>query len=104
MIRLLPIIIISCFSSILYAESTDKPVKPLIYNEENLTKQLKGKTQEDVLKVLGEPAVKKPCEECEENLEYWWYNISEAGIFMHFRDGRVTSISVLTEDERSKEL
>jgi len=56
------------------------------------------------LRLLGEPAVKKPCEECKENLEYWWYTLPRAGIFVHFKDDIVYDISVLTEDNRFKEI
>lgn len=105
MIRLsLVMILVLSFSFLTYADSTDKPTKPLIYNEEALTEELKDKDKEAVIKILGDPAVKKPCEECQENLEYWWYNLPEAGIFVYFKDGRVHMISVMTEDKRSKEL
>ncbi len=99
-------LVILLFSSIAYtyADSLTKPVKSLIHNEEALNKELKGKDKETVLNVLGEPAVKKPCEECEENLEYWWYNLTKANIFVHFKDGKVIYISVISEDERSKML
>ena len=97
-------IIVLSFSFFIYPESAVKSVKSSIYNEKTLTEQLKGKSSEEVLKVLGNPAVKKPCEECEGNLEYWWYNLPEASIFVNFKDGKVIRISVLTEDKRSKEL
>ena len=93
---------ILCFfsSSLTYSESA----KPLIYDEEILTKELKGEDKEAVVKILGVPAVKKPTEESSENLEYWWYSLPEAGIFVYFKDGTVYNISVLTENKRSKEL
>ena len=43
---------------------------PLIYNQEALIQQLKGKTQEEVIKVLGNPAVETPYKKSEQNLEY----------------------------------
>ena len=98
------VLVVLYFSSFSYAESIDKPVKSIIYNEQALTKELKGKTKEEVIKILGTPAVKKPCEGCDENLEYWWYNLPKASIFVHFKDDRIYNISVLTEDKRSKEL
>lgn len=52
----------------------EKTAKPLIYDEEALTEQLKGEDKEAVIKILGEPAVKKPSKESGENLEYWWYS------------------------------
>lgn len=97
-------IIVLCFSSLTYADSIDKSTRPLIYNEKTLTEQLKNKGKEEVFKVLGNPAVKKPSEESEEGLEYWWYSFPEAGIFVYFKDGMIYNISVLTEDKRSKEL
>ena len=101
MIRLFLILIIALtFSPLTYSESA----KPLIYNEEALTEQLRGENKEAVVKILGEPAVKKSREESEENLEYWWYSLPEAGVFVYFKDGMVYNISVLTEDKRSKEL
>ena len=36
-----------------------------------------GKDKEEVVKILGEQAVKKPSGESEENLGYRWYNISK---------------------------
>lgn len=77
---------------------------PLIYNEQALIQQLKGKDREVVVEVLGEPAVKKPCKVNKENLEYWWYNMPEAGIFVFFRNEKVIDISVLTENKRNKEI
>ena len=97
-------IIVLCFSSLAYADLIDKSTKPLIYNEKALTKQLKNKGKEEVLKVLGMPAVKKLCDGCKEDLEYWWYSLKGTGIFVHFKDDKVISISVITEDKRSKEL
>ena len=76
----------------------------LIYNEEALSAQLKGRIGKEVLKILGEPAVKKPDAESSEDSGYWWYNLLEAGVFVYFKDGVVTRISVLTENERSKKL
>lgn len=97
MIRLSLVLIIALtFSPLTYAESVDISTRSLIYNEEALTKQLKGKDKEAVVKILGEPAVKKPTEESSENLEYWWYSLPEAGIFVYFKDGMVYNISVLT--------
>lgn len=100
MTRYLLLIFVILFSFISYADSN----KPLIYNQEALTEQLKGEDKEAVVKILGEPAVKKPSEESEKSLEYWWYSLPEAGIFVYFKDGMVYNISVLTEDKRSKEL
>lgn len=74
------------------------------YNEKQLNAELKGRSKEDVLKALGEPAVKKPCKECSESLEYWWYNFSEANIFVHFRDEKVVYVGVIREDERAREI
>ena len=105
MIRLsLVLILVLSFSLLTYAESTEKSAKPLIYNEEALTEQLRGENKEAVVKILGVPAVKKSREESGEGLEYWWYSLPEAGIFVYFKDGMVYNISVLTEDKRSKEL
>ncbi len=87
-IFLIALVILS-FSFLSYADSSTKLVKPLIYNEEALTEQLKGQTKEEVVRALGEPAVKKPSNESEGNLEYWWYNLPEAGIFVYFTDGRI---------------
>ena len=97
---------ILCFfySPLTSAVSEIKADRPLIYNEEAITEQLKGKDKEEVLKILGNPVIKKPCEECEEDFGYWWYKFPETGIFVYFKDDRVYNISVLTEDKRSKEL
>lgn len=103
--KIIPLgIIILSFSSLAYAEAGDKTAKPLIYNEEALTEQLNGKDSEEVLKILGEPAVKKPPEESDKYSGYWWYDLPETGIFVYFQDGKVYNISILTEDKRSKEL
>lgn len=73
--RLFLIGIIILFFSLSYANPPVGSAKPLIYNEEALTEELKGRDKEEVLKILGNPAVKKPCEECEEDLEQLWYNL-----------------------------
>lgn len=100
----LSVLIVLSFSFLTYPESAVKSDKPLIYNEEALTKELKDKDKEAVTKILGNPAIKKPCEECNENLGYWWYLLPEASIFVHFKDDRVYDVRVLTEDKRSKKL
>lgn len=95
---------ILCLSSFVYADSTIKSVKPIIYNEEALIVQLKGKPQEAVLKVLGNPTVKNPFKKYGGRLECWWYCLKEAGIFVYFANDKVFRVSVLTENRRSKKL
>lgn len=86
------------------ADTKDKPAEYSIYNEKALDSKLKGRSKEKVLKILGKPAVEKVCKECEENLRYWWYNLSAANIFVNFLDGKVIRVSVMIEQKRSKEL
>lgn len=52
-------LIILCFSSLSYTESIEKSTNFSIYNEEALIRELKGKGKgkEEVLKVLGVPAL-----------------------------------------------
>lgn len=98
-IRLFFFILLLSFGYLSYARSSDTDFKLLIYNEEILTKQLKGRDKKEVLKLLGNPTIRKPCKECKGNLEYWWYNLPKASIFVHFKNGKVYSISVLTENK-----
>ncbi|MDP1854256.1 MAG: endonuclease/exonuclease/phosphatase family protein [Candidatus Omnitrophota bacterium] len=91
------------FRSNIYLEKSELD-QGLIYNEEALSQKLKGKGKEEVAEVLGEPAVKKPSGGNKKILEYWWYKLPEAGIFVYFKDSRVVRISVLTEDRRGKKL
>jgi len=92
------------YAFLCYAGSSDTDSMPLIYNQHALMKRLKGKDKKEVIKVLGNPTVRKPCRECYDNLEYWWYYFPKAGVFVHFKDNRVYMIRVLTEDTRSREL
>lgn len=71
-----------------------------VYNEAGLNKQLRGKTGAEVVKILGSPNVVKPCEECEEKLEYWWYNLPKGSVFVHFRDGMVYMVRVVEGREK----
>lgn len=89
---------------LLWADKDSDNFKTEGYNEKQLNAELKGRGREDVLKALGEPAVRKPCKECSESLEYWWYNFSEANIFVHFRDEKVVYVGVIKEDERGGEI
>lgn len=75
------------------------------FDEETLNKQLKGKPLSEVVKVLGNPTVKKPCEECETEGGYWWYKLEEGiSILVPYREGKVIDIRVITKEERSKEI
>jgi len=101
-IRLFFFILLLSFGYLSYARSSDTDFKLLIYNEEILTKQLKGRDKKEVLKLLGNPTIRKPCKECQERLEYWWYNLPHGSIFVHFRNGEVYRVRVIRKEKRSK--
>lgn len=79
--------------------------KPLIQDEEALNKKLKGKSLSEVVKVLGNPTVKKPCEKCKIEGGYWYYDLeSGISILVTYQEGKVVRVRVITEKERPKEL
>lgn len=107
-----PLILFICvFTTVAQAEMNEnnqqlqeKSTEPTIYDEEKLNNDLKGKDKKAVLTLLGEPAIKRTDLESNEDAGYWWYSLPEAGFFVYFRDNKVTGISVLNEQKRSREL